>query len=293
MEVMEMLKEESFSAGLVTINFVEGPPSGSPVVLLHGAGDHWQDFLPLIPSLLPRWHVFALDLRGHGKSGRVPGQYRPEQYVPDIKAFLEKKVTERAVLFGHSLGGWIALMVAADMQEKIQALILGDPPLSIEDFVSQESSEESIRYYRALRCITGSKLRVPELAAALADLPVTMPGQEAPVRYGDLLGRDTVQLRRRAKTLSQVDPDVAQYHAEGRLKEYVQNVDLDAALRRLTCPVLLLQAEVVSDGDAKHALSLLADGVHVKLEDTGHDLGLYSWKVSPLLRAVTDFLESL
>ncbi|MFP3898972.1 MAG: alpha/beta fold hydrolase [Dehalococcoidia bacterium] len=288
-----MLREQTFTVRGVTISFVEGPPSGPPLVLLHGGGDRWQDFLPLIPSLLPRWHVFALDLRGHGKSGRVPGQYRPEQYVPDIKAFLERQITERAVLFGHSLGGWIALMVAADMQERVQALILADPPLSIETFIAQQGTEESIKFYCALRGIAGSKLPVPELAAALSDMPVFVPGQKAPVRYGDLPGRDTVHLRRRARTLRQVDPDAVQYHAEGRIKEYVQNVDPDAALRRLTCPVLLLQAEAVSDSDAKHALSLLANGAHVKLEGIGHDLGLYTWKVSPLLRAVTDFLESL
>jgi pimeloyl-ACP methyl ester carboxylesterase len=293
MKGTEMLREQTFSADLVTLNFVEGPPSGSPLVLLHGGGDRWQYFLPLIPSLLPRWHVFALDLRGHGKSGRVPGQYRPEQYVPDIKAFLERQVTEPAVLFGHSLGGWIALMVAAELQERIQALILGDPPLSIESWVAHESSEERIGFYCALRRIAGLKLSVSELAAALADLPVFMPGQETPVRYGDLPDRDAIHLCGWAKTLSQVDPDVVQYHAEGRMKEYAQNVDLDAALRRLTCPVLLLQAEIISDSDAKHALSLLASGVHAKLEDTGHDLGLDTWKVTPLLRAVTSFLESL
>ena len=290
---MDILREQAFSADLVAINFVEGPPSGPPLVLLHGGGDRWQDFLPLIPSLLPRWHVFALDLRGHGKSGRVPGQYRPEQYMPDIKAFLERQVTERAVLLGHSLGGWIALMVAAELQEKIQALILGDPPLSIDSWVAHLSSGESMKLNRALRHLVDSKLPVPELAAALSDLPVFVPGQEAPVRYGDLPGQDSVRFRNWAEKLSQVDPDVLQYHAEGRLNEYVQNVDLDAALRRLTCPVLILQAEVISDSDAKHALSLLANGVHVKLEDTDHNLGLDTWKVTPLLRAVMSFLESL
>jgi pimeloyl-ACP methyl ester carboxylesterase len=293
MQGVEMLREQMFTADGVTINFVEGPSSGPPLVLLHGGGDHWQDFLPLVPTLLLRWHVFALDLRGHGKSGRVPGQYRADQYVPDIKAFLERRVRERAVLFGHSLGGWIALMVAADMREKIQALILGDAPLSIDNWVAHESSEESIKFYRALRRLAGSKLSVPELAAALSDLPVSVPGQKELVRYGDVPSRDAAQLRREARKLSQLDPDVAQYHAEGRMKEYVQNVDLDAALQQLTCPVLLLQAQVTSDSDAKHALSLLANGVHVKLEDTGHDLGLCTWKLGPLLRALTSFLESL
>ena len=108
-----MLTEQAFDTGVVTINFAQGPPSGPPLVLLHGGGDRWQHFLPIMPSLVMRWHVFALDLRGHGKSGRVPGQYRPEHYAADVMSFLERQFAERVILFGHSLGGWIALLVAA------------------------------------------------------------------------------------------------------------------------------------------------------------------------------------
>jgi pimeloyl-ACP methyl ester carboxylesterase len=75
-------------------------------------------------------------------------------------------------------------------------------------------------------------------------------------------------------------------------------VDLQAALQRLTCPVLLLQGDrayrgVVSDEDVERAMGLLADGVHVRLEGAGHDLGLSTWEVAPLLRALVGFLESL
>ena len=140
-----MLKEGTFNADGVTINFVEGPSFGPPLVLLHGGGDRWQHFLPIIPSLVMRWHIYALDLRGHGKSGRVPGQYRPEHYVADVMAFLESQLAERAILFGHSLGGWIALMVAAEMVDRVRALILGDPPLSMERFLAIEGSQESNR----------------------------------------------------------------------------------------------------------------------------------------------------
>jgi pimeloyl-ACP methyl ester carboxylesterase len=213
-------------------------------------------------------------------------------------AFLESQFTEPVILFGHSLGGWIALMVAAELKEKVRALILADPPLCLERWVAIEGSEESVRLYRAMRDLAGSGLSVPELASSLADLPVSVSGQDAPMRYGDLPGMDAAHLRGWAKTLSQVDPDVAQYHAEGRMDEYVQKVDLDTALRRMTCPVLLLQGDpsqggVISDSDVKHALSLLPNGLHVKLEGTGHDLGLATWKVAPLLRSMTNFLESL
>ena len=293
-----MLKEGTFNADGVMINFVEGPPFGPPLVLLHGGGDRWQHFLPIIPSLVMRWHIYALDLRGHGKFGCVPGQYRPEHYVGDIIAFLESQLAERMILFGHSLSGWIVLLVAAEMENRVQALILGDPPLCMERFLAIESSEERIELWRTMRDLADSGLSVPELASGLADLPVSVLSQDAPMRYGDLPGIDTAHLRGWAKTLSQVDPDVVQYHAEGRLDEYVRKVDLYSALQRMTCPVLLLQGDpsqggVVSDSDAEYALSLLSDGLHVRLEGSGHDLGLDAWQVAPLLRALMNFLESL
>ena len=84
-----MLKERTFDANGVAINYAEGPPSGPPLVLLHGGGDRWQHFLPILPSLVMRWQVYALDLRGHGKSGRVPGQYRPEHRVPSSARYVD------------------------------------------------------------------------------------------------------------------------------------------------------------------------------------------------------------
>ena len=293
-----MLTERVFDAGGVPINFAEGPASGPPLVLLHGGGDRWQHFLPILPSLVTRWHVYALDLRGHGKSGRVPGQYRPEHYRADVKAFLAGMIRGPVILFGHSLGGWIALMVAAELKGKVRALLLGDPPLCMVRYLATEGSEERTRLWRTLRGLAGSGLRLPQMASALADMPVSVSGRDGPVRYGDVPGVDAAHLRGWAKTLSLVDPDVAQYHAEGRLDEYVAQVEPDAVLRQIPCPVLLLQADpskggMVSDRDAEHALSLLADGVHVRLEGVGHNLGMGSWKVAPLLQAVTDFLESL
>ncbi len=139
---------------------------------------------------------------------------------------------------------------------------------------------------------------MPELADFLANLPAQVPGQDKPGRLGDLPGMDAVYLRGWAKHLSQADPDVILYHAGGRMHEYVEQLDLDGVLGRIPCPVLLVQADpshggLVTDGDAEHVLSLLADGLHVKLEGAGHGLGLSSWQVAPLLRAVTNFVESL
>ncbi len=295
---MNDLKEFTFLTRDSTINYAEMGSSGPPLVLLHGGGNRWQSFSPIIPSLASKFHVFALDLRGHGKSGRVPGKYRPEHYATDVIAFIKGQVSGDPILFGHSLGGWIALLVAAEQIEGLRGLILGDPPLSVERFYAIEGSEDRISFARRLRDLASMDLPVHELAQELAKLPVSLPGRDTQVKYGDLPGVDADHLREWAETLSQVDPDVVQYHAEGRLSEYIQHIDLDEAMRQVACPVLLLQADpalggMVSDDDANHALSLFDEASHAKLDGVGHDLGRGSGDNSLLLSVVTDFLSKL
>lgn len=274
-----MLVEKTFDTGVVSINYAEGPPSGPPLVLLHGWTDRWQDFLPIIPTLSMRWHIYALDFRGHGKSGRVPGKYRPEDCIEDVVVFLQNMVAEPAILFGHSAGGVAALWLGAQLPEKVRAIIVGDSPIDIERHIAQMSMEKRKHYWANLRDLAGRPME--ELISALAES-----------RY------DVTRLRYTAKTLSQVDPEVLDFHAEGRTQEFFKNFNMDAVLRQISCPVLLLQGDpshggMISDHDVEYAKSILPEISHVIIQDEGHSLGLYTWKVAPLLRAVSNFLESL
>ena len=65
-----MLSEKSFDTGELPLNYAEGPTSGPPLVLLHGLTGWWHAWEPCLPQLTPTWHVYAVDLRGHGQSGR-------------------------------------------------------------------------------------------------------------------------------------------------------------------------------------------------------------------------------
>ncbi len=72
-----MLQEKTFAAGAANLNYLDyGPSSAAPLVMLHGGAWRWQEYLSLIPSLGQRWHIYALDLRGNGRSGWVPDKYR-------------------------------------------------------------------------------------------------------------------------------------------------------------------------------------------------------------------------
>jgi pimeloyl-ACP methyl ester carboxylesterase len=293
-----MLQERRFDTGEVSLNYAEGPASGPALVLLHGIPGRWQEFLPLVPNLAARWHIYALDLRGQGGSGRVTGCYLPGHYTADITAFLQRHVAEPAVLFGASAGGLLAVAAAAQTPGSVRALIIGDSPTDLEALEEWMCSDAFAARFTALQDLAASGLGVADLARALGDLPAPAPGQEEPVAQRELAGMDAAYLRAWAKMMSQMDPGVLDYHAGGLGREYLAGIDLDGMLSRISCPVLLLRANpdlgaLMSPSAADHAVSLLADGLQVELENAGHNLGLDSWDVGPLLRAVTGFLESL
>jgi len=293
-----MLKESSLDIGTTQIDFAEGPHSGSPLVLLHGLPGRWQEFLPVMPTMSLLWHTYALDFRGQGKSGRVPGQYLSKYYGDDVEQFLRQQFDEPAILFGMSAGGAVALAVAARCPELVRAVVVGDPPIDVDELIAWMTSEGFRYWFSALRELAGLDLSIAELSRRIADIPVGVPGQEARIRYGDSPGVDAIDLQQLAITLSHMDPSVLEYHAEGRAREFLEGFDLDQILARITCPVLLLQGNpslggMMTDEVVQHVQSILPHTTHVFIETAGHGLGLDTWEVSPLLRAVTSFLESL
>lgn len=121
-------RHQSFDAGKVRISYAEGSRTGKPFVFLHGGAEGGRSGYALLEALAPHWHVYAPDLRGHGLSGRVPGQYRIQDFVPDIGAFLQEVGQTPAVVMGHSLGANIGIMLAAQYPHLVRALIECDSP---------------------------------------------------------------------------------------------------------------------------------------------------------------------
>ena len=136
------MREKQFHRGGVEINFAEGPSSGPPLLTLHGGAGSWRSGSGLIQALSGQWHMYAPDFRGHGRSGHVPGRYHLRDYVADTAAFLHYVVAEPAVIYGHSLGGEVAIMVAAQHPELVRAVIDGDAPLSTEDHPSDPGTAD-------------------------------------------------------------------------------------------------------------------------------------------------------
>jgi pimeloyl-ACP methyl ester carboxylesterase len=293
-----MLRESSFHTGTAVINFAEGPPLGPPLVLLHGLPGRWQEFLPILPTLSLQWHTYALDFRGQGKSGRVPGQYLSKYYAADVEEFLRQRLDEPAILFGLSAGGAVALGVAAKCPALVRGIVVGDSPLDMDILVAWMTSEGFKHWFSALRELAGMDLAIAELASQIANIPVQVPGQAASVRYGESPGMDAIDIQQLAITLHHMDPGVLEYHAEGRARDFLEGFDLDAILARITCPVLLVQGNPALGGmltheAVKHIQSIVPNAMHVFIESAGHGLGMDTWQPSALIRAVTSFLEAV
>ncbi len=258
------------------------------MLLLHGLRHRWQAFLPLIPFLVQSWQVFALDFRGHGKSGHVHQAYRGEDYSADIARFIEKKIGSSPVIFGHSLGGMVALYFASHCPTMTRALLLGDVPIHAESL--QESAYPEL--FRVVRDLLLQRASLQQLTTLLGEIEVNVPsvGRQ---RLQDLPGNDQAALRWWATSLLMLDPEALTMSVDGRAIEHWLGPLL---LPKITCPTLMMQADrefggLMSERDVDEALGKMAQPVHVRLKGVGHPLFLQ--KLEPVLRPVLQFLSAL
>lgn len=96
----------------LTDSYVGG--TGTAMVLLHGINGSWRIWRPVIAGLEARHALFVPTLIGHrGGPELAPGPNGIKPIADDIEARLDKAGIERAHLVGNSLGGWLALELAA------------------------------------------------------------------------------------------------------------------------------------------------------------------------------------
>ena len=108
------------AAGIYYSLFSKGRQDQKPVVLLHGAGSSHLSW-PAELRRLPGRTVYALDLPGHGASTGV-GYQSVAGYCGTLIEFMAELGMYQAIFVGHSLGGAIALNLAADFPQHVAGL---------------------------------------------------------------------------------------------------------------------------------------------------------------------------
>lgn len=77
---------------------------GTPLLLLHGNGESAEYFEHQISFFSEKYHVYALDTRGHGKSSRGEAPFTLEQFALDLEAFMDEKDWSRLISWVSSMG---------------------------------------------------------------------------------------------------------------------------------------------------------------------------------------------
>lgn len=106
--------------------FEWGEVGSQPVLLLHATGFHARCWDQVVHALGPGYHVFAVDMRGHGRSERVP-PYIWDSFGADIGELVEHLGLQDAIGVGHSMGGHCLVQVAAAHPGAFRRLVLVDP----------------------------------------------------------------------------------------------------------------------------------------------------------------------
>ena len=117
---------DQLDAGGVAIQaFRRGDPAHPPLLLLHSlaAHSHWWDWVA--PLLAERHHVVAVDFRGHGGSAWTD-RYGFDDYVADVVAVVDRLGWRDPIVVGHSMGGYVAALLAARHPDRVRGLVIAD-----------------------------------------------------------------------------------------------------------------------------------------------------------------------
>ena len=250
------LTESRFELDGRYINYAKGPENGPPLLLIHGISGRWQDWISVSEAFAADWQIFAVDLRGHGKSTWTPEGYHWRLYSEDQIEFVEHVIAQPAYVVGHSLGGVTALGLNALRSDLVRAAVYEDPPL----FVQRRWEVNHFRTsFTATLEVLDSK---PDFQTLYDHVRASNP------EYDD------ARCRERTEKYLLMDPEVFRATLSGRARANWRSEDL---LQMAEAPSLLLQAEpnlgsALNDEEAAEAVDLLPDAEHEKWVDSGHGM---------------------
>lgn len=258
------------------LHYLEWGEAGRPpLLLLHGGNQsaHSWDLVSL--HLADRYRVLAPDQRGHGDSEwSRECDYSVGALARDAAAFLRDRRAERPIVFGHSMGGMVALLLAKLQPEIPRALVIVDvgPELSsrgtdaIRDFVQRNTEFDD-------------------------------PGEflDHVEKYDPFRKREHMARTLKYNLMQRADGKYVSKHDRRRLGPYpgTETVTLEC-VRKFDFPVLVLRgalSSVLEPAAAQRFAEALPRGQLVTVPGCGHNV--HSQNTPGFLSAIAPFLASL
>lgn len=122
--------EHTIDLGEIKMNYAEtGSPSKPALLLIPGQTESWWGYEKAMPLLENDFHVFAVDLRGQGRSTWTPGRYTLDNMGNDLVRFIATVIKRPVVTSGCSSGGLLSAWLSAfALPGQLRGAICEDPP---------------------------------------------------------------------------------------------------------------------------------------------------------------------
>ncbi len=129
--VTHAFAEKTYDTGEILMNYAEaGSPDKPALLLIPGQTESWWGYEAAMKLLAEHFHVFAVDLRGQGRSSRTPGRYTLDNMGNDLVRFIAFEIKKPVVISGLSSGGVLSAWLSAYAPpELIRGAVYEDPPL--------------------------------------------------------------------------------------------------------------------------------------------------------------------
>ena len=255
-------KSETVALNGLRLRYLDwGNAAAPPLVCVHGYTSSADAFNGFARRFRDRFHIVALDVRGHGESAWSPdGAYTYRDQAADLAAFTDRLGLDRFVLLGTSMGGIIAMTYAMEHGQRLRALVLND--------IGPDAEQGSQRITQ----MVGGR---PDAFATLDDA-MAYRRQVSPI----VAARDAADQRELALGLLRQRPD-STWGWKMDPAYITQRVERGAPVRpnlwptlaRLACPALVVwgtDSDVLSEAQARRMVETLPNGELLAIPGVGH-----------------------
>jgi pimeloyl-ACP methyl ester carboxylesterase len=246
--------EQLVDLGEVQLNYVTAGSADRPALLLiPGQTESWWGYEQAIPLLAEHFQIFAVDLRGQGRSSRTPGRYTLDNMGNDLVRFIDRVIGRPTFVSGLSSGGVLSCWLSAyALPGQVRGAIYEDPPLF--------SSERTPRFgppiqqslgplFAMFSKFLGDQWSIGDWDGMVANLATEVPGWIAGV-FAKNMGPEPSQ------TLKEYDPEWGRVFWEGTVGA---SCDHARMLSTVKVPVLLTHHFRMVDDATGSLLGALGD----------------------------------
>jgi len=121
------MKRQTLNLSDIQLSYLEWNQGSEPLLLLHGFGNHALVWSSLGDFLSDRYHIVAVDMRGHGNSSKPETGYTFEDAIADLEGLLDYLGWSSTHIVAHSWCGKLSPIWAVKSPDRIRSMVLVDP----------------------------------------------------------------------------------------------------------------------------------------------------------------------